>query len=209
MDKYTLPQLLDLLWKDYVETNPPAQHIYDLFVSRGEKVINDHVAFRTFDHPRININVLGKAFVDLGYVEMGDYHFEQKKLYARHFEHPNPEMPLIFISQLKTGEFDRDIRQIIENLVAQIPDDFDAFQGVDVRMHVAHPHPLLMQVFGQVLGHALGEGRHQRALALLGRVFDLHEQVIDLILHRADDTKGIDQPRRPHHLLCYYASGTI
>ena len=124
MDKYTLPQLLDLLWKDYVETNPPAQHIYDLFVSRGEKVINDHVAFRTFDHPRININVLGKAFVDLGYVEMGDYHFEQKKLYARHFEHPNPEMPLIFISQLKTGEFDRDIRQIIENLVAQIPDDF-------------------------------------------------------------------------------------
>lgn len=129
MDNYTLPQMLDLLWKDYVETNPPAQHIYDLFTSKGERVINDHVAFRTYDHPKINVDVLGKVFVDLGYKEMGDYHFEKKKLYAKHFEHPDPEMPLIFISQLKTVEFDKATQQIIKGLIDQIPDEFTQNQS--------------------------------------------------------------------------------
>lgn len=124
MNSYTLPRLLDLLWKDYVETNPPAQHIYDLFTAKGEKVINDHIAFRTYDHPSINVDVLGKVFINLGYDEMADYHFEKKKLYAKHYEHPNPEMPLIFISQLKVAEFASETRKIINGLADQIPDDF-------------------------------------------------------------------------------------
>lgn len=124
MKNHTLPQLLDLLWKDYVETNPPAQHIHDLFTFKGEKVINDHIAFRTYDHPSINVDILGKVFTDLGYEEKADYHFEKKKLYAKHFEHPNHEMPLIFISQLKVKEFDNETRQIINALIDQIPDDF-------------------------------------------------------------------------------------
>ncbi len=123
MNNYTLSQLLDLLWKDYVETNPPAQHIYDLFTSKGEKVINDHVAFRTYDHPSINVDIMGNVFTNLGYEEKADYHFEKKKLYAKHFEHPNTEMPLIFISQLKVEEFDSETQQIIRGLAEQIPED--------------------------------------------------------------------------------------
>lgn len=124
MKNYTLPQLLDLLWADYVETNPPAKHIYDLFISRGETVINDHVAFRTFNHPKIDVDALGKVFTDLGYEEMNDYIFVKKKLYAKHYEHPQAEMPLIFISQLKTEEFDEETQKIIEILVDQIPERF-------------------------------------------------------------------------------------
>ena len=124
MKNRTLSQLLDLLWQDYVTTNPPAQSIFDLFVSKGEKVINDHVAFRTYDHPKINVDVLGKVFTDLGYIEKDEYHFEKKKLYAKHFEHPDNEMPLIFISQLKTAEFDDATQNIIHSLIDQIPDNF-------------------------------------------------------------------------------------
>lgn len=124
MKNHTLPQLLDLLWQDYVSTNPPAQSIYNLFVSRGEKVVNDHIAFRTFNHPKISVDALGAVFVELGYQEKDDYQFEKKKLYAKHYEHPNPEMPLIFVSQLKTDEFDLETQKIIQSLVDQIPADF-------------------------------------------------------------------------------------
>ena len=58
MKDFTLTNLLDQLWKDYVTTNPPAQHIYDLFEKQGDKVINDHIAFRTYDHPSINVDAL-------------------------------------------------------------------------------------------------------------------------------------------------------
>ena len=124
MSDYTLTQLLDLLWKDYVETNPPAQRIYDLFTEKGEKVINDHVAFRTYGHPTIDVDVLSRAFRERGYEEKGQYHFEKKKLFAKHFEHPDPEMPLIFISQLKLEEFDENTRNIIRKLIDQIPEGY-------------------------------------------------------------------------------------
>jgi len=126
MSSYTLTGLLDLLWKDYVETNPPAQRIHDLFTAKGEKVINDHVAFRTYGHPKIDVDVLSKAFRERGYEEKGQYHFEKKKLFAKHFEHPDSEMPLIFISQLKLEEFDKNIRGIIQKLIDQIPEGYTA-----------------------------------------------------------------------------------
>lgn len=124
MKKRSLPQVLDLLWQDYVKTNPPALHIHDLFTSQGEKVVNDHIAFRTFDHPKIDIDVIAKVFTKRGYRPMGAYHFQLKKLFARHYEHSDPDMPLIFISQLKTGEFDENIQKTITSLVDQIPENF-------------------------------------------------------------------------------------
>jgi len=124
MEDLTLQNLIDLLWKEYVDTNPPAQQIYDLFTSKGERVVNDHVALRTYNHPKIDVNVIGKVFTDLGYDEKGDYHFENKKLYAKHYEHADPEMPLIFVSQLKVEEFDKEIQHIIKALIDQIPEGF-------------------------------------------------------------------------------------
>ena len=124
MKNLTLQDLLDMLWKDYVTTNPPAQQIYTLFKSKGEKVVNDHVAFRTYNHPAIDVNVIGKVFTDLGYAEKDEYHFKEKKLHARHYEHSDEEMPLIFISQLKVEEFDNELQSIVQDLINQIPVGF-------------------------------------------------------------------------------------
>src|SRR5581483_8766239 len=49
-------------------------------------------------------------------------------------------------------------------------DDLDALDRIDVGVHVAHPEPGLVQVFGQRLGHPLGQGGHQHAMALGGGV---------------------------------------
>jgi hypothetical protein len=124
MNTNTLDKLFDALWQEYITTNPPASHIHELFVRRGEKVINDHVAFRTFDHPSIDLDVLARVFTKYGYVAKGAYHFEAKKLYAKHFEHPDSLMPLVFISHLKTCELPLDIQHIIQRLVEQVPDGF-------------------------------------------------------------------------------------
>ena len=120
----SIQSLFGALWDEYITTNPPAKYIHDLFTSRGENVINDHVAFRTFDHSSMDLDVLASVFVKYGYVAKGAYHFGLKKLYAKHFEHPNPLMPLVFISQLKTKEFPHEVQQIIQRLVDQVPPGF-------------------------------------------------------------------------------------
>ena len=76
----TLPALLDKMWNDYVEINPLAQKIYDLFTNEGELILNDHIALRTFNHPRVNIDILARPFLAAGYTYGGDYHFTDKKL---------------------------------------------------------------------------------------------------------------------------------
>ncbi len=60
--------IFERLWIQYSCDNPGAGKIYDLFQKNGERVINDHVAFRTFDDPRVNIDVLARPFINAGYV---------------------------------------------------------------------------------------------------------------------------------------------
>jgi hypothetical protein len=109
------------LWEDYVSRNPDVQKVYDLFIKEGEKVVNDHIAFRTFDDPRIGIKILAKPFLSVGYVEKGTYNFEEKKLFARHYEHKsNPEAPRVFISELLTKNFSPFLQDTINRAVDQV-----------------------------------------------------------------------------------------
>lgn len=111
------------LWDIYTAQNPSVEKVHKLFENEGEIVENDHIAFRTFDDPRINIEVLAKPFLVAGYQEKGDYHFEAKKLYAKHYEHTTDEKaPRVFISQLKTGEFSSFLRDTVKALVDKIDD---------------------------------------------------------------------------------------
>ncbi|MEN7547987.1 DUF1338 domain-containing protein [Rapidithrix thailandica] len=124
----TLEQLLGKMWRDYVETNPPAQQIHDLIQAEGNEVLNDHIAFRTFNHPKINIDQLAKVFKACGYEEKSDYYFTEKKLYAKHFEHSDETLPRIFISELQLEEFDEELNTIINSLVEQIAEvDYERF----------------------------------------------------------------------------------
>ena len=63
-----------------------------------------------------------------------------------------------------------DADENVERAQAQVADDLDAFDRVDVGMHVAHLDALLVQIFREVLGHALGEHGDEGAVALGGRL---------------------------------------
>lgn len=120
--------LLDAMWRDYLELNPEARGVHELFTSLGERVVNDHIALRTFDLPEIGIEVLSRPFVELGYRARGEYEFPEKRLRAVHFEHPRADLPLVFISALKVDELPVEVGAILRRLVAQIPKDASSRQ---------------------------------------------------------------------------------
>ena len=49
-----LQQLFAAIWDDYLELNPDARSIYQLFGGAAE-VVNDHIALRTFNIEKVNI----------------------------------------------------------------------------------------------------------------------------------------------------------
>ncbi|MGZ3803744.1 MAG: 2-oxoadipate dioxygenase/decarboxylase family protein [Pseudobdellovibrionaceae bacterium] len=119
----SLQNLLDSMWKDYCELNPAARKIYDLLTAEGEKVVNDHIALRTFNHPRLGIKSLARKFENLGYkMTETEYHFTEKKLYARHWEHPDSTQPKIFISELELEKTSPFVRETINKLISTVPD---------------------------------------------------------------------------------------
>ena len=101
-----------------------------------------------------------------------------------------------------------DADQHVEGAEAQVADDLDALDRVDVGMHVAHAHAVLVQIFGQVLGHALGQHGDERAVAFAALTSrDLAEQVVDLAARRADLDRRIDEAGRADDLLGEDAAG--
>ncbi|MCP4551409.1 MAG: DUF1338 family protein [Bacteroidetes bacterium] len=80
-----LQDVFDKSWKNYGKLNPPVQRVHDLFTREGEKLENDHIAFRTFNDPRINIDVLSKIFLQIGYIEKTEYQFKAKKVVNKTF----------------------------------------------------------------------------------------------------------------------------
>lgn len=119
----SLDDLLTRLWDDYSHLNPHVQRVRNLLRERGETVVNDHIAFRTFDDPRVNIGVLAAAFESHGYTAADSYTFPEKKLFARHYEHADPNRPKVFISELKTDGFSDKLRRTVQRLVDQVPAD--------------------------------------------------------------------------------------
>lgn len=116
-----LSDLLNAMWVDYCKLNPSAQRIYDLFTLQGETVLNDHIALRTFNHPKLGISSLAKTFLEYGYREKGDYVFKEKKLYAKHYEHADANLPKIFISELELEKTSSFIRDTVSGLIESIP----------------------------------------------------------------------------------------
>lgn len=118
-------ELLDALWRDYVATTPQAERIQRLLAERGEVVRNDHVALRTYNLPGIGVADLARPFEALGWQLQDDrYRFEDKKLVARYWRHPDPTLPKVFISELCVEELSAGGSQIIHGLVRQIPAGF-------------------------------------------------------------------------------------
>ncbi|WP_031551900.1 DUF1338 domain-containing protein [Parvularcula oceani] len=115
--------LFDKLWAQYAKLTPQAQKIRSLLEERGEHVVNDHVAFRTFDDPRLGIDALARPFLELGYSPRDEYRFEQKRLFARYYAHEDPELPKVFISELLLAEFSGKLQETVRELISQLSEE--------------------------------------------------------------------------------------
>jgi len=115
-------QLFDNIWQQYLTVTPSADKIHQL-LGNGNDVINDHVAYRTFNSDKVNLDKLANHLLNLGYTECGQYDFAAKKLTAKHYEHRNSTMPKVFISELRVEEFSTNVQKIINNLVGQLPEN--------------------------------------------------------------------------------------
>jgi hypothetical protein len=113
--------MLDDMWKDYLLLNPEVSTIHQLLADKNDgKIVNDHIALRTFNREKVNIAQLAEPFIQAGYFVGGDYHFEEKKLYAQHFQHSDTRLPKIFISELLVEELSGFAQQTIDQLLAEL-----------------------------------------------------------------------------------------
>ncbi|WP_297098814.1 DUF1338 domain-containing protein [uncultured Draconibacterium sp.] len=117
--------LLTQLWVLYLDRVSYAREYQRLVNEKGGSVVNDHIAFRTFnthtgEQPE-GIRAINHIISCLEYVPVEKYNFKKKKLNAVHFEHPDPMFPKLFVSQLEVEELPEWAQQIIKNTVKDTP----------------------------------------------------------------------------------------
>ena len=61
-----LDELFSTLWRQYVAITPDADSIHQLLSERGERIVNDHIALRTFGSERVGIEVMARSFLRQG-----------------------------------------------------------------------------------------------------------------------------------------------
>jgi len=154
----SIEQTFENMWQDYLSLNPDAYSIYQLF-SRNDKVVNDHVAFRTFGIDGIRVEDIAQPLIDAGYQEVQSYHFEKKKLRAKHYAHP--EMPLVFVSELILEEFSLETQTLIKQLVSQ----FDLEKASTMEFLYSGRH---WQLSSEVYNRLLGESEYAAWVAAFG-----------------------------------------
>lgn len=105
--------LFDALWSKYRERVAHVRAYEQLIASLGATFVNDHIAFRTIaaQRPMTGIATLSRIFEALGYSAAGCYTFPDKHLSSIHYQHPHPQFPKLFLSELRTWELDEDVRK--------------------------------------------------------------------------------------------------
>jgi len=178
------------LWRDYVEITPQAGRIHDLFTSRGETVVNDHVAFRTFSDSPVSLDRLEPLILGLGYRRFAPYEFPDRHLRAFGYLHNDPRQPRIFCSELLVGQLSAHARERIMTWIDQIDrgagNDPDVFwSGRLWRMPMYEEYLALLKeseyaawlsVLGLRANHFTVSVNHLRLTPELGQVLDLVKQ---------------------------------
>lgn len=126
--KSELDTILNGLFKTYFERVPDVQKITNAMIKKGwvssqEDIINDHVAFRTLGVPNLGIKSFEKIFLKHGYQKKEFYSFGTKKLNAYWYAPPKPNLPRIFISELRVNELSETAQQIIRKYTHSIIKD--------------------------------------------------------------------------------------
>lgn len=105
-------QLFDRLWAIYRDRVSYVRDYEAVIAAHGATFFNDHIAFRSVagSSPYSGAAPLARLFVALGYRAVGHYAFEDKRLDAVDFRHPNVRLPKIFLSELRTWDLPSDAR---------------------------------------------------------------------------------------------------
>lgn len=114
-----LETFLERAWGNYLKVTPDAEKIHSLLTARGERIINDHVAFRTFNLPGFSRADLHPIFINWGYRKMDEeLTFVEKKLKASYYVHPDSSNPKMFVSELLVEECSTELQNWIGKVVA-------------------------------------------------------------------------------------------
>jgi len=117
--------LTENLWQQYLRRVPYARTYSEMVAERGGKVVHDHIAFRTFNtntgEQPSGIMAFGHLLEILNYRKAGKYKFPKMMASAVHYEHPDPLLPKIFVSQLEVNELPDWAQLIINDCVAETP----------------------------------------------------------------------------------------
>ena len=116
----TLDEFLNKLWQGYTQIAPSALKIRELLEARGETWVNDHIAFRTYNKAPIGLDALEPHLLSFGYERYEPYNFEEKKLRAFGYLHPDKKYPRVFLSELETHKLSDKANELIDKLVAQV-----------------------------------------------------------------------------------------
>lgn len=111
-------------WQQYINEIPAANKIDTLLQKKGETMgclEHDHLALRTFNDPRVEIEAIMQPFVSAGYKPKQCYDFPEKRLFALHYEPPKPDAPKIFISQLLLERFSPEFQSLVKSFLDKIP----------------------------------------------------------------------------------------
>lgn len=144
----TLDGVLAGLMRRYQERVPDVQAIIKAMVADGligsaADLENDHIAFRTMGVPQLGIASLEKIFLHLGYERRDPYTFPGKKLDAFWYSPPVPELPRIFISELRVGELSAEAQRLIHSYTGEVKSDpvdalnLDDAEDIDAFLHRA------------------------------------------------------------------------
>ena len=108
-------------WSRYIKLCPDAHRIHRLLTERGETIVHDHVAFRTFNIDGYSKKELGRVFETMGYAKVNDdLTFPSKGLEASYYIHTNdPALPKIFISELLLEKFSPELQAWIRNVTSK------------------------------------------------------------------------------------------
>lgn len=118
--------LLDGLWRDFTRSTPQAERIRALLAERGEVAHHDHVGLRTFYAPEagLGIDALARRFEAEGWRPRERYRLDAAHLRARYWQHDDPDAPKVFISELDVAQLSPPALEIVDRLLAQLPDGF-------------------------------------------------------------------------------------
>jgi hypothetical protein len=123
MAKGSIELLFENLWGPYYKQNPQVPAIRRLIVERegSDELFNDHIALRTYQDPRVGLEILAKVFLSLGFEEKESFELTEKHVFAKYYKHPSDRWPRVFISELHLDDLNEGAQQIIKKLINQIP----------------------------------------------------------------------------------------